>query len=210
VSNQIPNSAQKKSLLNLPCASKDIIFVALDLENNQPSGSIIQIGAVAGNASTGQIIAKYCTNVQLPERETLLPRITELTGITPADCAAGIPIGTAYVGLCEFIKLVKPSTHQPLVWGVGDMPTLKYQIPPHILMSSPWPFGHRWIDVKAVFQTVCISHKKQFPKGGLAKSLLKLGLRFQGTPHSATDDAENTFLIYAELLNLIRTGVVND
>jgi hypothetical protein len=35
------------------------LIVALDLELNQPSGRIVQIGAVLGNVRTGEIVSHF-------------------------------------------------------------------------------------------------------------------------------------------------------
>ena len=41
-------------------------------------------------------------------------------------------------------------------------------------------------------------------QGGLAKSMNKFGLSFQGTKHRADDDALNTMRIYFKLLEILK------
>ena len=60
-------------------------YVALDLEYNQPSGTIIQVGVAIGSASQNQqqyIVRQW--NLQVDE--TISEFITQLTGITNEDC----------------------------------------------------------------------------------------------------------------------------
>lgn len=67
--------------------------VSLDLEFNQPSGRIIQIGAVLGRISTGQLISHFETKVN--PGEPLSDTIAALTGITADDLAGAPDINTA-------------------------------------------------------------------------------------------------------------------
>ena len=41
-------------------------------------------------------------------------------------------------------------------------------------------------------------------QSGLAKSMVRLGLKFEGTKHNAMDDATNTFYIYRKLLEELK------
>jgi DNA polymerase III epsilon subunit-like protein len=58
-----------------------VSLIVLDLEYNQPSRRIIQIGAVWVRPNRGLIQPFFCEDVN--PREPLNPYISELTGITP-------------------------------------------------------------------------------------------------------------------------------
>jgi len=66
-------------------------YVALDLEYNQPSGTIIQVGVAIGSAGQSQheyVVRRWDLKVDEPISEF----ITQLTGITDEDCRAGVTL----------------------------------------------------------------------------------------------------------------------
>jgi inhibitor of KinA sporulation pathway (predicted exonuclease) len=69
-----------------------------------------------------------------------------------------------------------------------------------IFEVSPWPFGQHYIDAKNLYQSWKLVHGADHLKGGLARAMTKLGLKFDGRKHNAKDDAYNTFKIYSQLL----------
>jgi DNA polymerase III epsilon subunit-like protein len=56
------------------------LIVALDLELNQPSERIVQIGAVLGNVRTGEVVSHFEAKVN--PGEPFSSRIAELTGLS--------------------------------------------------------------------------------------------------------------------------------
>lgn len=174
-----------------------MILIALDLEMNQPSGKIIQIGAVIGNVLTGDILAKFDQFVD--PLEPLAPQIITLTGITQQQLDNScVPLPEAYAKLVTFRNSHKVFIN-PLTWGGGDSQELRQQLGEQ---SEPWIFGRRWIDVKTLYQSYRIANYKPV-QGGLAKAMTKFGLQFRGQKHNACDDALNTFLFYRHLLKLL-------
>lgn len=177
------------------------VFTSIDLEMNQPSKKIIQIGACVGNITTGKILDKL--SIFVNPNESLNPEIIKLTGITQDDVDGGTTLLNAYEALKRFHK-EHNSFINPITWGGGDSNELRDQL----LSENPdvnleWCFGRRWIDTKTLF----VSHRfanRQPIQGGLAKSMLKVGLRFQGRKHNATDDSVNTFHMYSKMLELIK------
>ncbi len=59
------------------------LIVALDLELNQPSRRLVQIGAVLGNVRTGEVVSQF--DLKVNPREPFSLRIAELTGISPQE-----------------------------------------------------------------------------------------------------------------------------
>jgi inhibitor of KinA sporulation pathway (predicted exonuclease) len=101
------------------------IFTALDLEMNQPSGKIIQIGACVGNIVTGEILETLSLFVN-PE-ELLSPFIVGLTGIKQQDVDTGLSLEEAYSKLKEF-HIKHKSFMNPITWGGGDSQEILRQL----------------------------------------------------------------------------------
>ena len=84
-------------------------YVALDLEYNQPSGTIIQVGVAIGSASQSQqkyVVRRWDLRVD----ESISEFITQLTGITGEDCGNQSPwakrsaaTGQSLERSCEFV-----------------------------------------------------------------------------------------------------------
>lgn len=185
-------------------AAKPLI-VALDLEMNQPSGRIIQIGAVLGNVVTGEVIAGFDAKVN--PLEPLDERIAKLTGITADELAAAPTLASAGEALKEWLApYAEQRTLNPLTWGGGDTETLRAQLG---ATDERWLFGRRWIDVKTLYAAWRMAQGKDV-SGGLAKAMTKLKLAFRGRKHNALDDALNTFRMYRALLGEFRVSSVTD
>jgi inhibitor of KinA sporulation pathway (predicted exonuclease) len=180
------------------------IFTSLDLEMAQPSKKIIQVGACVGNIITGEVLEKL--SVFVNPQEPLSQFIIDLTGIKQSDVDSGTTLSNAYDILKRFHKR-HDGFINPLVWGGGDslelFEQLKLEKPELNLESPEWCFGRRWIDVKTLFISWRLANQQQI-QGGLAKSMLKVGLRFNGRKHSAVDDSVNTFLMYCKMLSLLK------
>jgi inhibitor of KinA sporulation pathway (predicted exonuclease) len=176
----------------------------LDLEMNQPSQSIIQVGAVIGDLHSGKVVWKYqkcISDCKKIKNETIDPFITTLTGISDMDIESGIPLIDAYRELVK--NALSEQCHRNLwTWGGGDSHLLRTQLE----RPEDWPFGDRWIDIKTVYLLWALAHNRPF-RSGLSKSLSRLGGQFKGTKHTAGDDAENTFYAAVLLLQKIKDGV---
>lgn len=174
------------------------LIVSLDLEYNQPSKRIIQIGAVVGDLTTGQVVDRY--SIFINPGEALAPEIVKLCGIRQTDVDAAPDIRVAYKQLVRWMEPYKAHRSlNPLTWGGGDSEDLRQAVGVDREDRSTWAFGRRWIDVKTVFIAWRAAHQRP-GDGGLANSMTKLGLAFQGRRHNALDDAENTFITYMVLL----------
>lgn len=171
------------------------MLVSLDLEMNQPSGAIIQIGAVMGNLETGEIVSKFESKVN--PSEVLAPAIIALTKISQADVDQAPHLVEAYFALNQWLgPYAELRVLNPLTWGGGDTETLRVQLN---MERERWPFGRRWIDAKTLYVAWRMAQGKDI-SGGLARAMTKLGLAFQGQKHNALDDATNTFRMYRALL----------
>lgn len=172
----------------------DVNLMALDLELNQPSGTIIQIGAVVGNLKSGEILEEYLCHIKTDE--VITPYITTLTGIRQQDVEQGYSLDLAYQQLCQIHKRHN-CFRNCLTWGGGDSECLKQQLK---FDGEFFLFGRRWIDAKTLFVSLRMARGEPH-QAGLARALGKMGMQFKGKKHQACDDARNTFFIYRELLN---------
>lgn len=174
---------------------------------NQPSGSIIQIGAVVGDIESKQILEKISIIVRQPE--TISDYIVNLTGITQDMVDSGVDLYAAYRQLQVLINKYSPFVN-PVTWGGADSEELKkqvysYCIQNNIAQPESWCFGRRWIDSKTIFVSMRFANKQQI-QGGLSRSMVKMGLKFKGRKHDAADDAENTFYMYCALLERLKNA----
>ncbi len=169
--------------------------IALDLEFNQPSQRIIQIGAVLGHLPSGQVHSRFSCFVN--PAEPLSEHIAELCGIAPGvlDCAGSLE--EAFAQLVQWrAPFAADIQRNPLTWGGADSDTLRQALGHE---SGPYVFGRRWNDVKTVYAAWCHANGRE-PQGGLAPSMKKFGLVFEGRKHDAMYDALNTFRMYVRLL----------
>lgn len=173
-------------------------LLSLDLEFNQPSGKIIQIGAAIGSLDSLKIERTF--SVLVNPDEVLAPEISKLTGIRPeALVEEGVTLAEAYTALQNFV--VEDSRFlNPVTWGGPDGEELRQQLGTTL---EGWMLGRRWIDVK----TLHVANNLAFDtdaKGGLARSMLQYGLRFEGKKHNAKDDAVNTLRLFFEMTRRLR------
>jgi len=169
--------------------------LSLDLELNQPSNKIIQIGYAIGNITTREILQHDFIYVN-PEEE-INPFITELTGITDYHVKHAPSLETAYELMKNDIAPYECFIN-PVTWGGGDSQLLREQLG---MQDTNFIFGRRWIDVKTLAQHELVKKAGHFNvKGGLGKTMPKFGLKFEGRKHDAMHDAVNTLRLYFKLL----------
>lgn len=173
------------------------LFVAVDLEFNQPSGALIQVGAVIGDVRTGTEVARFCSLVN--PNEDLNPRIEELCRISPVELSAASSLSEVFERFQAWLTPFDAERHlNPLTWGGADGHTFCEKAGQPAVV-----FGRRWIDVKTLFTGYSLANGRP-GHGGLASSMRAVGLRFQGQKHNAADDAANTFLMFHRLLQLLK------
>jgi len=189
------------------------IWTAFDLEMNQPTNEIIQIGAVKFNIETMEVYGKLRLYVKIEDKLCRDPKIcdiVQLTGITDEKLEEeGMSLLEAYEGLRVFHQAPVGSDRgmvNPIVWGGGDSRLLRSQVE---AAGRKWTshdyycFGNREMDIKSFHQMLSIADGKNYA-GGLSKSLHKWGGQFQGRTHDATNDAFNTGKFAHIIFNIMK------
>jgi len=161
---------------------------------NQPSGNIIQVGACWGDPLAGEIREMRRHYVRLPPEETVSAEITKLTGITQDQLdSAGMPLAVAYESVAELVRR-EDTIRNLFTWGGNDASLLVRQAG----IRQP-AFGQTVFDVKKLYQVYRMATGQKM-QSGLAKSMTKLGMVFEGRKHDGLDDAVNTFRVFHRLL----------
>lgn len=193
------------------------LFTSLDLELNQPSNKIIQIGAVKFNILTGKIYKKLKIYVKIDEKlctDETICHIPKLTGITDEILdAEGIDLISAYRQLRDFHNEevtingdLERAMLNPIVWGGDDARCVREQVIQagyEFTNKKHFCFGHRFFDIKTIFQLLQIANHASI-KGGLREACKRQNVRFEGRAHDATVDAYNTAKLAHKLFMEIR------
>ena len=172
-------------------------FLALDLELNQPSGKIIQVGIAIGDKNTrfeDYVVRKWYIDPQEP----ISVFINDLTGITDSDIRAEA-YSHEHVAreLSELIKEHKVFVN-PVTWGGGDSVELLAEFCKN--HADFLHFGRRWIDIKTWYTYLMLTRGKA-ASGGLASAMGYFKLHFKGKAHRADVDAANTLALFFKLLD---------
>jgi len=152
---------------------------------------IIEIGAVAVDAATGDVASEFGTFIRPVRHPALTGFCKSLTTITQdeVDAAPAFP-----EALIAFAAWLSPFDRPVFCsWGDYDRKQLEKDCDFH---SQPFPFANGHRNLKAEF-SAAIGSTKRF---GLGQALDRLKLTFAGTPHRGIDDAKNIARVYKEIL----------
>jgi inhibitor of KinA sporulation pathway (predicted exonuclease) len=124
-----------------------------------------------------------------PERGEVSKYCTKITGITPAQAAAGIPIDIA----C--LRLRKEFAGRERVWaswGDFDRAQLERQCSEY---GVPYPLSRAHINILALAN---LKWRRRFDS--VPEALELIGEKFEGRLHSGADDAHNEAKVLARIL----------
>jgi inhibitor of KinA sporulation pathway (predicted exonuclease) len=173
-----------------------MLFLSLDLEFNQPSRKIIQVGVCVGDFERGLIVSEE--RIYVNPNEIVSPYITTLTGIKQEQVNKGLTLAEAFEKVVRLHSKYNCFVN-PLTWGGDDTQELKTQLEQAGLPQPNWPFGFRSIDVKTLYFGYALARKITL-QSGLENSMRRVGLTFYGRKHDALDDAKNTFILARHLV----------
>ena len=174
-------------------------YLSLDLElNNSRDGlvnpKIIQVGISVGSFDKGIILTKSWF---IDPGEPIYEFITELTGITNFEIAQkSVSMNTVAEELSDIIKKYECFVN-PITWGAGDAVKLINEFKNNNIYFPH--FGRRELDVKQIYVFQMIVQNKSI-KSGLSSAMGRYKLQFKGKPHRADVDAENTLILFFELI----------
>jgi len=176
--------------------TKGLQYVALDLEFNQPSRKIIQVGVALG--SPWQSEEEWvCKQWLLDPGEPVAEHIVTLTGITDKEIAENAVPWAQMAHELSALLQEKQAFVNPVTWGGGDHEALVSAIR---AQDIEWPhFGRRWLDVKTMHAFIAMARGKS-ASGGLRSVMGQYKLNFEGRQHRADHDAFNTLRLFFTLL----------
>ncbi|MFD4600046.1 exonuclease domain-containing protein [Streptomyces sp. NPDC058464] len=154
---------------------------------------IIEIGLTVVDLAAGERLARHRILVR-PARSTVGEFCTELTGLTQPEVDQGV----AFAEACRLLAADHRAGARPWVsWGDYDRHQFTRQCQ---ATRTPYPFGRRHTNAKAVFTEAYGLRKRP----GMAQALEIAGRRLEGRHHRGEDDAWN---IAALVLHLSEQGL---
>jgi inhibitor of KinA sporulation pathway (predicted exonuclease) len=171
-------------------------FLALDLEMNQPSGKIIQVGIAIGDVDM-RYDDYFVKSWYIDPKEEISSFITQLTGIS-SSTIRGEAFSHEYVAreLSAVINQYKPFIN-PVVWGHNDSDDLSKEFSQNNVDFGH--FGQRCIYVKTWHTYLMLSRAKSVG-GSLKDACASHDINFIGLEHRADVDAKNTLALFFKLL----------
>ncbi|MBR2216459.1 MAG: exonuclease domain-containing protein [Selenomonadaceae bacterium] len=149
---------------------------------------VIEIGAVRLDDNYERVGDFQC--YVSPEYGEIRPHITKLTGITAEMVAGKAPFNAAFN---DFVKWVGEEETVIYSWSMSDLKQLRQEC--RLKMPDfevDWLVS-RWVDLQKKFDDRLGLHNNL----ALQHALGAMDHRFQGTQHTALDDAANTSAILA-------------
>ena len=150
------------------------------------SGEIIEIGAVRLDENYQQEDKFRC--YVLPEYGAIRKHITELTGITQEMVAGSAHFGEAFQSFVDWIGEGETKIYS---WSMSDIRQLRKECRLKLEdFDTNW-LDSRWVDLQKAFDDRIGLHNSL----ALKHALGAMDKDFQGTAHTALDDAINTSAI---------------
>jgi inhibitor of KinA sporulation pathway (predicted exonuclease) len=170
----------------------NVVDVEATCWNDQPPAGmvneIIEVGLTVVDLKEGRRVSKHSIPVR-PRRSTVSEFCTELTSLTQAQVGGGVTFAEACKQLAvEF----EAGSRCWASWGDYDRKQFERQCE---ATRTPYPFGRRHVNAKAVFTEAQGLRKRP----GMAAALEIAGLPLEGRHHRGDDDAWNIAALVLEL-----------
>ena len=150
------------------------------------SGEIIEIGAVRLDENYQQEDKFRC--YVLPEYGAIRKHITELTGITQEMVAGSAHFGEAFKSFVDWIGEGETKIYS---WSMSDIKQLRKECRLKLEDFDTGWLDSRWVDLQKAFDDRIGLHNSL----ALKHALGAMNKDFEGTAHTALDDAINTSAI---------------
>ncbi len=152
---------------------------------------IIEIGAVAVRADSGEVVMEFQAFVHPVRHPQLTDFCRKLTSISQDDVDRADYYHAVMASLRHWLAHVE--NHDFCSWGFYDRKQFEQDCEYH---GIAYPFAGRHRNLKIEFANA-MGFKKKF---GVSGALKKLGIEFDGRPHRGIDDARNIARIFAEVI----------
>ena len=181
-----------------------IKLVQIDDEFNQPSGKLIEVGAVVF-LPDGKLLDAASWLVD--PKEPISEEITQLTSINGNDILMNSISHSEAATKVSQLKAKWSANPIPIVWGAGKSNDIRRIYDGSGVQS---PFAERIIDVKGIYQMLANSQNAGMrQKVGLESAIKNVGLQWDytyGPPHRALADQLNTAKMYQFLSKCMKGG----
>ena len=174
-------------------------YVVIDLEctcwdHNDPhrdDHETIEIGAVFLDKDFNKL-GQYHKYTWPKHNQTISEYCTDLTGITRSTLNRyAVSFYVAMISLSKHMRSLSDTDPILCSWGYFDKKQLEKDC---LAWKCQYPFSDKHINIKQLFLD---KHNRK--RIGLQKAVRMAGLRFNGSPHSAIDDANMTVEIFRQL-----------
>ncbi len=156
-------------------------IIIVDLELNQPSKKIIQIGATCIDVRNGSLCGNFNTFVN-PEEE-LSPFIMDLCGISQKDVDSGDKLPNALMDFWDWTE--KSGCRNLAAWG-SDVYWMTTSSAAH---EVKYPHKLKSLNIKEMSTVMRTALPATKSRGGLKSTMEAFGLIFEGKQHDALNDA---------------------
>lgn len=164
--------------------SYDLIII--DVEFNQPSGKLLELGAVKLLRDGGIHPSSFSRLIQI--NEPISSYITNLTGIEETAMITASPLSEV---LSSFQAWVHTDTKNVILcsWGNYDIVKLREA---YLESGIKYPFRNKSFDIKSIIVWLGYFFNIKSKSDGLGSMLKAWNINFEGNKHRARDDAYNT------------------
>lgn len=176
----------------------------IDLEMNQPSGTVIQIGSVHLNMNTGEITRRL--SIITNPGELPCSRISALTGISPEQVSEGMLLIPAIQKLWEDAgtKVRLGAWGKDWKWVTQNVVHYALHDPKrHNPLPHPDIILGKSLDMQSFYRTLMILRGDK-KKPGLKVTAKNLGVEWEGSEHDAQDDAYMTAKVWWAIAQSLR------
>lgn len=182
-------------------------FISVDIEANQPSGQIAQIGAVAYDTDRG-VIGEFSDFLALHNEDLnknyVLNNGQTLGGFLGPDWVVNwalkmVDRDEVFIAFWQWVESVQCGK-KFVQWGTGDMRAISQQSSECGVEPPSRTYVH---NLKPVYQLLYQPALKLPRKYGLRAACEAMGVGFEGRAHDALVDAQNTAKLAAKMFKIV-------